>query len=733
MRSRPPSPSRLWLLLVVAWLATLVALAGWTLLTRAEARRQATADAHRTGLRVVQAVASDQERLIEGARQLLLGLAQRADVQTHDAASCTALFASVVQGFSGYLDVVAVTPNGEVFCAGKSHEAAARFVEPADVRRSAETGDTTLGQYRIDPVSGKATIALSAPSVDDAGVVRAVVVAGLDLSWLTRSLTEAPLGGASLSVVDHHGVILTHHPEPERSGNMLDEPIRNVILAEGEGTAEGRGLDGLPSVFVFAPLLRDAERAGEATVMIALPKKTVFRDADRLFAVHLLGLGILALLLLIAAGLGADLLMLRRPPVATRVVRRPGAGELSARAAWARTSGVGSRVRRVPEGTATALEERREEAARLAHPPSVAGENAGLTVGMPPSTTPPTSHLPGPDPARSPTHAAGGVEPRQPATLAGTPSQGGGSPPDGSYLEYWGLAEAPFDNSPNTKFLYLSPDHEQALLALMRATRQRTGCAMLTGEYGCGKTMLSRALIRRLEADRFEIGLLVNPSWDTVDFLREILYQLGVETQEKSKLELFHMLNHLFLRNLQAGRDTVIIVDEAQLVHDAVFNDLRLIMNFQTDDRSLVTVLLVGSPELGAKIRRQEHLDERIATRCHLSPLDEGHTAKYIDHRQSMAGRTQPIFTADAIRLIFDATHGVPRKINNLCDSALMIGCLSGLREIDAEVIRRVTTDTTPSPAPSPPPTGEPTELGKAVLRFDRPIKRTREGRFPPE
>lgn len=732
MRSHPPSHSRRWLPFVLAWLATLVALAGWTLYTRAEARRQATAEAHRTGLHVVQAVARDQERLIEGARQLLMGLAQRAEVQTHDAAGCSALFASVVQGFSSYLDVVAVTPNGEVFCAGRSREAAAGFVEPADVRHSVETGDTILGQYRIDPVSGKATVALSAPSVDDAGMVRAVVVVGLDLTWLTRTLTEAPVGGASLAVVDRHGVILTHHPA-ERSGKMLDEPIKNVILAEGEGTAEGRGLDGLPSVFVFAPLLRDVERAGEATVMIALPKTTVFRDADRLFGVHLVGLGILALLLLIAAGLGADLLVLRRAPVPTRAVRGPGAGDLSARAASARTSGVGSRVRRVPEGTATALEERREEAARFAHPPSVTGENAGLTVGMSPSATPPTSHLPGPDPARSPTREAGGVEPRQPATLAGTPSQGKGSPPDGSYLEHWGLAEAPFDNSPNTKFLYLSPDHEQVLLTLTHATRHRKGCGMLTGEYGSGKTMLSRTLIHRLQAERFEIGLLVNPSWDAVDFLREILYQLGTETQEKSKLELVHMLNHLFFRNLQAGRDTVIIIDEAQLVDDAVFKDLRLMMNFQTDDRSVVTVLLVGSPELGAKIRGQEHLDERIAIRCHLNPLDQGHTAKYIGHRLSMAGRAQPIFTADAIRLIFDATHGIPRKINNLCDSALMIGSLSGLREIDAEVIRRVTTDATLSPAPSPPATEEPTEPGKPVLRFDRSIKRTREGRFPPE
>src|SRR5207247_11009106 len=163
--------------------------------------------------------------------------------------------------------------------------------------------------------------------------------------------------------------------------------------------------------------------------------------------------------------------------------------------------------------------------------------------------------------------------------------------------------EPPFDNSPNPKFLYLSPEHDEALVRLMYAVRQRKGCAMLTGEYGCGKTTLSRALIQRLEAERFEIGLLTNPSWTAIDFLRAVLYQLGVETEEKRKPELMHLLNDLFFRNFQAGRDTVVIVDEAQLIDDdAVFEELRLLLNFQTAERFGVTLLSIGSPHAAVSV-----------------------------------------------------------------------------------------------------------------------------------
>ena len=262
------------------------------------------------------------------------------------------------------------------------------------------------------------------------------------------------------------------------------------------------------------------------------------------------------------------------------------------------------------------------------------------------------------------------------------------------YETYWELSEPPFDNSPNPKFFYLSPEHEEALVRLVYTVRHRKGCGMLTGEYGCGKTTLSRALIQRLEAERYEIALLTNPRWNATDFLRETLYQLGVETAETGKPELLHRLNDLFFRNYREGRDTVIIVDEAQLLDgESVLEELRLLMNFQTDDRFLVTLLLIGSPELRERVRRLKHLDQRITIRYHLNALDDAHTSAYVAHRLKMAGRTKPIFTDDAVKLIFDFTRGTPREINNVCDVALLVGYTKRAKEIDERVVAEVIKD----------------------------------------
>jgi type II secretory pathway predicted ATPase ExeA len=262
------------------------------------------------------------------------------------------------------------------------------------------------------------------------------------------------------------------------------------------------------------------------------------------------------------------------------------------------------------------------------------------------------------------------------------------------YEAYWQLSEPPFDNSPNPKFFYLSPEHEEALVRLVYTVRHRKGCGMLTGEYGCGKTTLSRALIQRLEAERYEIGLLTNPSWNAVDFLREALYQLGAESREKTKSELLHQLNDVFFRNFREGRDTVLIVDEAQLIEDdVVFEELRLLMNFQTDERFLVTLLLIGSPELRERVRRLKHLDQRITIRYHLNTLDYQHTAAYVTHRLKMAGRTTPIFTEEAVKLIFDFTRGTPREINNLCDVALLVGYTKRVHEVGEKIVAEVIKD----------------------------------------
>ncbi|MBI3028449.1 MAG: AAA family ATPase [Candidatus Rokubacteria bacterium] len=648
---RPPLASRLapWLLLLLVF-ATLAALGSWTLRTRAEARQEAATTAQRSASQVVQSVARDQERLIESAHQFVMGVAQWPEVQAHDARGCTPPFARILKSFPQYLDLVATKPSGEIFCAGRSPEAAASVVDPADVQRSVETGGAVLGQYTIDRTSGKATVSLSAPSADDAGMVRAVLVVGLDLTWLARPLVETPLGEASLAIVDRTGVILAHHPEPEEwIGKVLDEPIRQVILARGEGAAEGLGLDSLPSLLVFAPLLRDAERAGDATVIIALPQTTVFGEADRVFRLHLVGLGLVALLLLAAAGVGIDLLTRRRGHGPTRTVRRP---------------------------------------------PRLARRRSALTAPAPtesaartPDEPQPTTAMPVP------------AEPPPPTPVALPPGVHTPPPLATTSEAYWGFKEAPFENSPNPKFLYLSPGYEEALTRLVYAVKHRKGAAMLTGEYGCGKTTVARAMLQRLEPQRYEVGLLVNPSWNATDFLRELLYQMGVDTPETSKFELIHMLNDLFYKNFRAGRDNVVVVDEAQLIEeDAILEELRLLLNFQLDERFLVTLVLIGTPELRNKIRRMPPLDQRITIRCHLDRLDYEHTASYIAHRVGRAGQPRRLFTDEAVKLIFALTHGTPREINNLCDLALFVGYSKQLQEIDRELIRQVRGRATSSP-----------------------------------
>jgi type II secretory pathway predicted ATPase ExeA len=138
----------------------------------------------------------------------------------------------------------------------------------------------------------------------------------------------------------------------------------------------------------------------------------------------------------------------------------------------------------------------------------------------------------------------------------------------------------------------------------------------------------------------------------------------------------------------------VLIVDEAQLIDDdGVFEELRLLMNFQTDDRFLVTLLLIGSPELAGKVRRLKHLDQRITIRYHLNTLDAAHTSAYVAHRLRMAGRTTLIFTDDAVKLIFDFTRGTPREINNLCDVALLVGYTKRAREIGEKIVAEVIKD----------------------------------------
>ncbi len=262
------------------------------------------------------------------------------------------------------------------------------------------------------------------------------------------------------------------------------------------------------------------------------------------------------------------------------------------------------------------------------------------------------------------------------------------------YEKYWGLNELPFENVPDPRFLYHSTQHEEALTRLLYATKAQKGAAMLSGEVGCGKTTVSRAFVQGLSSDEYEVGIIANPSLTSLDFLKEILYQLGIEKTAGSKPELLHILNDAMLQNLTKKKKTVLVVDDAQAIEDVVtFEELRLLLNFQLNNQFLLALILIGQPELRDKIAKIPQLDSRISIRYHLKPLDLKDTAQYILHRLKVAGMQRNIFTKEAIEKIHEYTGGVPRKINNTCDLGLFISFGKKVELIDSKIIQQLIED----------------------------------------
>jgi len=148
------------------------------------------------------------------------------------------------------------------------------------------------------------------------------------------------------------------------------------------------------------------------------------------------------------------------------------------------------------------------------------------------------------------------------------------------YLEYWRLKRFPFENVPDPEFMYYSQEHEEGLVRLLYAAKRRKGAALLTGEVGCGKTVLSKVFIQQLPEDEYDIGLIINPTLQPSDFLKEILYQLGLNPNTNSKADFLNILNERMLENVKRDKNTVLIVDEALLVFRETFEEIRLLLNF---------------------------------------------------------------------------------------------------------------------------------------------------------
>ncbi|NQS99873.1 MAG: AAA family ATPase [Candidatus Omnitrophica bacterium] len=265
------------------------------------------------------------------------------------------------------------------------------------------------------------------------------------------------------------------------------------------------------------------------------------------------------------------------------------------------------------------------------------------------------------------------------------------------YEQYWNLNEKPFENTPDPRFIYYSQKHEQALMRLLYAVKETKGAGLLTGEYGSGKTLLSRILIDELIKSKiYEVALATNPALPPLQLIQELIYQLENTDIQGEKPVLLHHLQERIYHNFKAGKRTAIIIDEAQLIEDQqTFEELRLLLNFQLNNQFLITLLLIGQPELIGKINQIPQLEQRMSIKFHLGPLDRAESSAYIAHRLSVAGRLKPIFTRKAEDLIYDYSQGIPRKINNACDISLFIGSGACAESIDKKIIEDVIHDLT--------------------------------------
>ncbi|PIS31020.1 MAG: hypothetical protein COT43_00495 [Candidatus Marinimicrobia bacterium CG08_land_8_20_14_0_20_45_22] len=259
------------------------------------------------------------------------------------------------------------------------------------------------------------------------------------------------------------------------------------------------------------------------------------------------------------------------------------------------------------------------------------------------------------------------------------------------YAEYWKLKEKPFENSPDPKFLFHSAQHDEALMRLLYAIQSSKGAALLTGEYGCGKTLLMHTIVSELSSGQFSIAYLTNPRWNASELIQEILYQLEINSDPTSRIKMLHDLNDFLFNNVRNKKHTIIIVDEAQIISDVdTFEELRLLLNFQLNDRFLISLFLVGQPELNDMVKNIHQLDQRIAIRYHLKRFSETDTKAYINYRLKIAGRMEPIFTEAAFHEIYEYTKGTPRIINNICDLSLVVGFGKHVPLIDEHIIRGI-------------------------------------------
>ncbi len=260
------------------------------------------------------------------------------------------------------------------------------------------------------------------------------------------------------------------------------------------------------------------------------------------------------------------------------------------------------------------------------------------------------------------------------------------------YNKFFGLAEAPFNITPDSRFLFLSQRHREALGALVYGIRERKGFILLTGEIGAGKTTVCRALIHELKVDDVRLAVILNPGLSELELLKAINDEFQIPSFYDTKKGLVDALNTFLIKEHQAGHNVVLIIDEAQNLDPALLEQIRMLSNLETEDAKLIQIVLIGQPELNDTLQmtQLEQLNQRISVRYHITPLSAEEMLAYVKHRLFVARAKVDIeITEAAARLAHQFTRGIPRKVNVLFDRSLLACYVDGSYTIDDKIMQK--------------------------------------------
>lgn len=262
------------------------------------------------------------------------------------------------------------------------------------------------------------------------------------------------------------------------------------------------------------------------------------------------------------------------------------------------------------------------------------------------------------------------------------------------YEAYYGLREKPFSIQPDPDYLYMGKRHRLAYAMLECGLQNRAGFTVICGEIGCGKTTLVRRLLNSVGAD-VTIGLVYNTHRETADLLEWVMLAFGQAYKDMSPIGRYEAFQQFLLAEYAAGRRVVLIVDEAQNLSPDALESLRMLSNINADKDQLLQMVLVGQPQLRDLLNHASlrQFAQRVAVDYFVPPLDAQDVALYVQHRLSVAGCREELFSPKALVRIFNATHGIPRSINILCDTSLLYAFAAESRTVELGTIDEVLAD----------------------------------------